>query len=95
MIIPLDVRGKVGTDLEYLRAVLAWLFGHLAHFAACGIVVEELERRHTEKCVRSRGIPQSRGWEATLTFLFRFEMCSFIVGKYKFIFPSGSRMVVR
>lgn len=33
--------------------------------------------------------------QALLTFLFRFEMCSFIVGKYEFIFPSGSRMVVR
>ena len=33
--------------------------------------------------------------QAPLTFLFRFEMCSFIVGKYEFIFPRGSKMVVR
>ena len=46
-----------------------------------------------QKCAIERGPYHGNG--TRLTFLFRFEMCSFIVGKYEFILPSGSRMVVR
>ena len=46
-----------------------------------------------QMCAIERG--PNHGDAARLTFLFRFEMCSFIVGKYEFILPSGSRMVVR
>jgi hypothetical protein len=46
-----------------------------------------------QMCAIERGPYHGNG--IRLTFLFRFEMCSFIVGKYEFILPSGSRMVVR
>ena|SRR5712672_2531171 len=84
---------RVRTDLRQSGGVIARLFGQLAHFASCGIVVKELERRDATMCAIERD--PNHGDGGRRTFLFRFEMCSFMAGKYEFILPSGSRIVVR
>ena len=82
------------TDLGKLCGVLTWLFGHLAHFASRSVIIEELERPHAARCDRE-GAHHGTRTQGPLTFLFRLLMWSFIAGKYEFIFPRGSKMVVR